>query len=111
MPLVCRTRTRSWTLRALVFCGEQSARRSPSHCSGPASVNVRIATQSGAATAAPAAGVTVRRPQYWPLAAALSALTVTFSVADSPAPSVTEAGDTEAATPVLAPTVTAALAV
>src|SRR2546425_9941707 len=92
--------------RALVFCG--GARRSPSHCSGPASVTVRIATQSGAATAAPVAGVTVRRPQYWPLAAALWALTVTFSVADSPAPSVTEARDTEAATPELAPTVTAA---
>src|SRR6266571_9100719 len=94
---------------ALVLSG--AARWSPSYCSGPASVNVRIATQSGAATAAPVAGVTVRRPQYWPLAAALPALTVTFSVADSPAPSVTEAGDTEAATPVLAPTVTAAVAV
>src|SRR6266702_1040392 len=79
--------------------------------SGPASTKVRTANHSGAATAAPLAGVTVRRPQYWPLAAALSALTVTFSVADSPAPSITEAGDTEAATPVLAPTVTAAVAV
>src|SRR5712691_10501510 len=91
--------------------GVQGVRRSPSHCSGPASTKVRTANHSGAATTAPAAGVTVRRPQYWPLAAALSALTVTFSVADSPAPSVTEAGDTEAATPVLAPTVTAAVAV
>src|SRR5258708_28009210 len=98
---------RGETLRALV-CGV--ARWLPSYCSGTASVNVRIATQSGAATAAPVAGVTVRRPQYWPLAAALSASTVTFSVADSPAPSVTEACDTDAPTPVLAPTVTAPVA-
>ena len=73
-------------------------------------MNVRIATQSGAATARPLAGVTVRRPQYWPLAALLAASTVTLSVADCPASSVTEDGDTEATTPVLAPTVTAALA-
>ena len=87
------------TLRALAF--REGTRWSSSHCNGPASVNVRIATQSGAATAAPLAGVTVRRPLHWPLAAALSALTVTFSVVDSPAPSVTEAGDTEAASPLL----------
>src|SRR5216684_769169 len=78
---------------------------------GPASVNVRIATQSGAATAPPFEGVTVRRPKYWPLAALLAASTVTLSVADWPAPSVTEDGETDATTPVLAPTVTAALAV
>src|SRR6266849_986515 len=84
---------------------------------GPASVNVRIPTQSGAARTGPLAGVTVRRPHHWPVAADLAASIVTFTVADWPAASVTEAGETEARTApsgvggTVAFAVTAALAV